>query len=179
MTSGAIFGDHRYSAQKKAYKHLSGYRQVHPSFRWLWASSYQNKHKVFWLLLHDRLSTREILRRKSMNLPSYNCVLCNQGCEESLEHLFLRCRFAKDWWASIGLSTPQQLNPEQTIEHFKSSLGVPFFVEIIVIMSWSIWKSRNSLIFEGMQASITSCRLLFCKEFALVILRAKDSYSPS
>jgi len=122
--------------KKKAYKHLSGYRQVHPSFRWLWASSYQNKHKVFWLLLHDRLSTREILRRKSMNLPSYNCVLCNQGCEESLEHLFLRCRFAKDWWASIGLSTPQQLNPEQTIEHFKSSLGVPFFVEIIVIMSW-------------------------------------------
>ena len=65
MTSGATFGDHRYSAQKKAYKHLSGYRQVHPSFRWLWASSYQNKHKVFfWLLLKDRLNIQNLLRRK-------------------------------------------------------------------------------------------------------------------
>ena len=90
-----IWGTTQYST-KKAYVHLSGYRSVHPAFKWLWDSSCQNKHKVFfWLLLVDRLSTREILRRKSMHLPSYNCVLCHFGIEELLAHLFLFCDFSK------------------------------------------------------------------------------------
>jgi len=48
----------------KTYKHLKGHREIHPSHRWIWKCSCQNKHKVFaWLILKDRLSTREILRR--------------------------------------------------------------------------------------------------------------------
>jgi hypothetical protein len=59
----------------KAYKHLIGTRQVHPSFNWLWKSSIQKKHKVFFgILLKDRLSTRNLLRRKNKVLPSDECV---------------------------------------------------------------------------------------------------------
>jgi hypothetical protein len=49
----------------KAYKSLTGSAHVHPVFRWLWKTSCQNKRKFFfWLVLKDRLSTRELLRRK-------------------------------------------------------------------------------------------------------------------
>jgi len=62
----------------KAYKYLMGHRQVHQVYTWLWDCFCQPKHKVFffWLLLKDRLSTRNILRRKNMALESYNCVFC-------------------------------------------------------------------------------------------------------
>jgi hypothetical protein len=41
-----IWGNVIFSA-KKAYNHLSGSLPVHPTFRWLWNSSSQPKHKVF------------------------------------------------------------------------------------------------------------------------------------
>jgi hypothetical protein len=73
----------------KAYKHLLGYRFVHPCFSLLWKSTAQKKHKVFfWLLLKDRLSTRNILRCKNRALTSYDYVLCFDACEETVEHLF-------------------------------------------------------------------------------------------
>lgn len=76
----------------KAYKHLMGHCDVLPAFRWLWKSCCQNKHKVFfWLLLKDRLNTRELLRRKNMDLPSSACVFCQPDLEESVLLLFLYC----------------------------------------------------------------------------------------
>ena len=82
---------------EKAYKQLIGHAQVHHNFLWIWKSSYQNKHKVFfWLLLKDHLSTRNSLRRKTMIFPSYDCVLCADTCEETMEHLVLHCSFANN-----------------------------------------------------------------------------------
>lgn len=50
-----------------AYKHLMGHQVIDPAFKWTWRSKCQLKHKVFfWLLMNDRLSTRDILRRKQM-----------------------------------------------------------------------------------------------------------------
>ena len=85
-----------YFSSVKAYVHLTGHRVIHNAFKWLWKSSCQNKHKVFfWLLLKDRLSTREILKRRNMYLPDYSFVCYGQVVEESLEHLFIQCHFCK------------------------------------------------------------------------------------
>lgn len=66
-----IWNSNLYSV-KKAYKQLSGHLSLHPAYKWLWNSSRQKKHKVFfWLLIKDRLSTRELLRRKNMLLQDY------------------------------------------------------------------------------------------------------------
>lgn len=71
-----IWGSPIFSTSK-AYKHLTGHRPCRPFFRKIWKTSCQNKHKVFfWLLLIDRLSTRQLLRRRNMFLPSYSCVCC-------------------------------------------------------------------------------------------------------
>lgn len=60
----------------KAYKHMKGYSEVHAAYSWIWKSCCQLKHKIFlWLLLKDRLSTRDLLRRRNMILDDYTCVV--------------------------------------------------------------------------------------------------------
>lgn len=67
-------------SSSKAYRKLIGHHHTDPVFKWIWKNFCQPKHKVFtWLLLKDRLSTRNILRRKNMHLDSYNCEFCNMG----------------------------------------------------------------------------------------------------
>jgi hypothetical protein len=65
----------------------------------------QSTRFCFWLLLKDRLSTRNILRRKIMHLDSYNCVLCNLSEEETVDHLFMYCPFARDCWDLLNIHT--------------------------------------------------------------------------
>lgn len=97
------WGSRRYSS-KKAYAKLQGYTEASPLFSWLWGSSNLGKHKFFfWLLLRDRLSTRNLLRRKNMFLQYYSCVLCNTGHEETLFHLFFECPFSTSCWQSISI----------------------------------------------------------------------------
>lgn len=53
-------------SSSRAYKIIVGHSQHYPSIRWIWKCFYQSKHRVFfWLLLRDRLSIRNILRRKT------------------------------------------------------------------------------------------------------------------
>lgn len=99
-------------ASNRANLQLIGTRQVHLGYKWLWNSYCQPKRKFFfWLLLKDRFSTRELLRRKTMLLGSYNYVLClghwrvNDApflslpfCLELLECLGT-CSFCSGWLA--------------------------------------------------------------------------------
>ena len=96
-TLGVIF-----SVLAKPIKKLRGIVKASPLFKWLWTSSNLGKHKIFfWLLLRDRLNTRNILRRENKILDDYNCVLCNSRCEETLFHLFFSCPFSQDCWNSV------------------------------------------------------------------------------
>ena len=164
---------------KKAYQHLSGHQHLHPIYKWLWNSSCQNKHKVFfWLVLKDRLSTRELLGRKNMQLPDYTCVLCTNGLVESLSHMLLQCPFAIQCWGLINLDIQQNLEPYQILESFKDQLNVPFFMEAIIIMAWTIWSVRNDSISRGINPSIQGVRFKFRDEWRLLLLRSKSSYHP-
>jgi len=51
------------------------------------------RHKFFfWLLVLDRLSTRNLLRRKNFCLRSYSCVLCNANVDSlMLKRLWITC----------------------------------------------------------------------------------------
>jgi hypothetical protein len=75
---------------KQAYQSIIGHYQVATPFQWLQKSCCQWKHKVFfWLLLKDQLNTRNILRHKKFNIPTVDYVLCSNGSEETMKHLFL------------------------------------------------------------------------------------------
>jgi hypothetical protein len=96
-------------------------------------------------------------------LPSYNFVLCNQQVEESFEHLFLLCPFDLECWNLIHLFIPPGA-PYDVLHSFKAQLQVNFFMDIIILMCWTIWMARNEC---------------FKSEFTLAVLRAKASRKQS
>jgi len=162
----------------QAYLHLLGSVTVSSVFQWLWNSSFLPKRKVsFWLALIDRLSTREILRRRNMNLPSYNCVLCHLNVEESLRHLFFDCPFATSCWNILGLAQLIQDNLIDTIPLFRLQINKPFLMEIIIAMFWRIWFVRNYVIFRNRSHSLQAVKIIFKKKLAWVKLRVKKSIS--
>jgi len=71
-----------------------------------------------------------------------------------------------------------ELDPFQILQSFKTQLGVPFFMEVIILMSWTIWKSRNDIILRQTQPSLALAKENFMEEFRLLLLRAKHAYSP-
>lgn len=90
-----LWGTANFSAAK-AYNVMIGVRQVPPHFQWIWKSSCQTKHKVFfWMVLHDSVNTRNLLRRKTFHLDSYNCAIAGCSQEETLFHLFLGYPFVQ------------------------------------------------------------------------------------
>lgn len=119
-------GSSLYSSSK-AYKRLIGSIPVHPCYSWPWKSAVQHKHKTFfWLLIKDRLSTRGLLKRKNMELPSYNCVLCMPNTEESMEHIFLQCPFAQQCWNLLHLHITDPNDLFSSLERMKIRLQLPF-----------------------------------------------------
>lgn len=62
------------------------------------------KIKVFlWLLLADRLNTRDMLHRRHYNIGSdLNCLLCG-GARETVEHLFFDCPFSVSCWNKLQI----------------------------------------------------------------------------
>lgn len=83
-----------------------------------------------------------------MHLQTYDCVLCDEAVEVTIDHLFLHCEFARlepSW-----VKCPPASRPISSSRFFFSriqQLGVPLYMEIVVILCWSIWTTRNNLIF--------------------------------
>lgn len=132
------------------------------------------KHKVFfWLLLRDRLSTRDPLRRRNMELETFTCDLCILQKLETVTHMFLRCNFAKACWASIGAAVITTRPLLSIFKLIKLKLQVPFFMEIIILMSWSIWTTRNDWIFKDLDPTVENCKRRFILEMSLLSHMAK------
>ena len=164
-------------ASSKVYWLLVGHSVIHPM--WLWKSNCQPKHKVFfWLLIKDKLSTRNILRRRNLQLDSYCCVFCNSLTEERLEHLFLECPFTAICWDLIRVVIPLQSTILDIFSQIKVQLASPFAMDAIVLLTWAIWNVRNELIFNGVQISVSSCQRIFLKEISLLQHRVKPAFLP-
>ena len=71
------------------------------------------------------------------------------------------------------------LSVQEAIEDLQEKFQVSFHMEIIIIMAWSIWITRNDKIFKNISPYFVQvCLDLFKKEFAMVIHRAKDNTMP-
>jgi hypothetical protein len=135
-----------------AYNFLKGHQVIEPAFKWMWKSRCQQKHRVFfWLLLMDRLSTRNILRRRNMILETYDCEFCINQQEESTQHLFWDCPFAQQCWGIIHVQTIHNGSTFHNIEAIKDQLQSQFSMIATILMCWTIWKARNEVIFNNNQ----------------------------
>ena len=163
-------------SSSNAYRALVGHHQAHNVYKVLWKCICQPKHKVFfWLLLKDRLNTRNILKRKNTHLDSFNCVLCLQNTKETCQHLFLQCPFAKQCWEMIYVDIPLNETFPELSDYLKDRLHSQFFLTAVVLICWTIWTARNDLIFKGIQPSLPCARRLFSSEMLLLMHRVKPS----
>lgn len=78
-----------------------------------------------------------------MFLQDYNCVLCRLRIEESPIHLFLPFPMAIQCWNLLHLVIGNSIDPFAILMSFKSQLVVPFFMKILVFVTWAIWTIRN------------------------------------
>ena len=145
-----MWGNSTYSSSKFynfPYKHVS----PPAPFLWIWQSKCCNKLRVFtWLLLMDRLNTRNILKRKKHKLEgnNYNCALCNHNVEETALHLFFTCPFSQACWQHLGVQWNLAMDFFHMLLHAKEGFSNPFFMEVFIISAWQIWKQRNNFIFS-------------------------------
>ena len=90
----------------KLYKLAFSEHQVPVVFSWVWKCKVTPRVKFFaWLILVDRLNTRDMLARRNFNVqPNNICVLCSDNCVETIDHLLFDCSFAKQCWAKVGIN---------------------------------------------------------------------------
>lgn len=74
----------------------------------IWSIQCPNKMKiVIWRLAHDCLPSGTQLRKRT--IPSdYSCYFCSR--DESMDHTFLLCQFAKEIWEEIKSTSGMSLN---------------------------------------------------------------------
>jgi hypothetical protein len=74
---------------------------------------------------------------------------------------FIQMRFARRCWAKIHILYSRHTSVYRAIIDIKAKLSVPFAMEIIILITWAIWKQRNDWIFCGSDPSVDSCFLDF------------------
>lgn len=80
-----VWGNASYSSQR-LYKLAFSNANVHPAYKWIWKASCTPRIKLFaWLVLVDRLNTKDMLRRHHCSIQDDDhCVLCSLGLVEDL-----------------------------------------------------------------------------------------------
>jgi hypothetical protein len=153
-----------------SFKHLPN----HFPSQWIWKSKCMSKHKFFaWLILHDRINTREMLIRRNWKVTDdHTCVLCPTRSLEDWSHLFFQCCFSTRIWSYLQIFWGMGSGPEMLMRAKKQFTG-PCFVEIVILACWNIWKQRNDKIFKGMKPSFRAWKAGFLQDITLLKYRVR------
>jgi hypothetical protein len=112
-------------------------------------------------LIPNRLNTKELLQRKCFFMPTKRCKLCETTGLETRTRLFFECSFAVMCWKylcpepQIGLS---QIQVQDIIASLQAAISKPFPMDIIILVCWDLWTTRNDLIFKHIQLTFYRCR---------------------
>ena len=126
------------------------------AFGWLWKAKSPIKFKMFgWLLLVDRLNTRNMLKRRHFVVVggNYACMFCQNPPEETVEHLFFNCPFSQRCWDVVGMTWPIDDNRLALLGGGRDNWRQPLFMDIFLLAAWSLWMERNNQHFRGIQHS--------------------------
>ncbi|XP_071691407.1 uncharacterized protein [Rutidosis leptorrhynchoides] len=116
----------------------------------------QNIEILVWRAQRNRLPIRLELDKKGIDLDSVRCPVCDEDLE-SLEHILLTCKHAKDIWSRVyrwwGKSQPTKLNISELFKGSTESSNVDpnsnIWQTIIWVSAYKIWQNRNNKIFRN------------------------------
>lgn len=167
------------------YTVRSGYRwlieqpQNQPVTKFIWNSLSIPKHGfIVWLMWKGRLMTRARMIQLGMSIDNGLCPVCSEELE-TIDHLFVSCRFAKEIWSEIWKWTgerttnlkPSRWSSLQYSWKWKSWKRSIMFA-IIHAVFYGIWQARNKLIFQGEDVN---CQILCRRVKQEVQWRVQDS----
>ncbi|XP_019258555.1 PREDICTED: uncharacterized protein LOC109236788 [Nicotiana attenuata] len=135
---------------------------MRPQFQKVWwkkitaGSKAIPKHRfILWLAVHRKLATVDRLRRWG-NIVDNECVLCDTNEEESMEHIWFGCRYAKTIWYTLvnWLNEKHQIGTwDDEIKWLTSRNPSRTCGEILVFlftaMVYHVWIERNNRRFQG------------------------------
>ena len=112
---------------------------------------------LIWFILLGRLNTKDHLWRFNCIAAEESlCVFCTNE-QESINHLFFACPVAWGFWHNcMRWWSIQFCYPNSALDFFEAWVGAPFrgfdkqlWISLMYVVFWSIWKTRNRIIFEG------------------------------
>lgn len=158
---------------KRFYEFCFREVQVDPEFCLIWKSKCTMKIKVFlWLLLADRMNTRDMLRRRHYNIGNdLSCMLCDTRARETVEHLFFDCPFSVSCWNKLNITWPDQGDRMHKIHTSRTSWQGAMFTECFATAAWSLWKERNNKYFKSIPNSCRSWADRFKEDFGALVHR--------
>jgi hypothetical protein len=173
------WGDSYTSA--RCYKHMHEDLVVMPAFKWLWKSCCMLRVKFFaWLLLVDRLNTRDLLVRRHWNVtPDKHCVLCPTRTYEDRFHLFFECNFSQRVWNYLQIDWSQAQDIQSSLSAARQQFNQPFFMEVVILACWNIWKQRNGKIFRGDRPTFLGWKRNFMHDISMLGHRIKKKHYSS
>nr|CCA66140.1 hypothetical protein [Beta vulgaris subsp. vulgaris] len=135
----------------------------HDAINGVWRGLVPHRIEIFvWMALLGKISTKHKLAKIGI-IPKDDdiCILCSNSSETS-DHLLLHCNFARSlwhWWFSlwnIQWVFPHTLR--EAFDQWQTRSRCVFFkkawLTIFFIIVWSVWKERNSRIFEKSESSV-------------------------
>jgi hypothetical protein len=119
--------------------------------KYLWKIKVPLKIKIFmWFVHRKEILTKDNLAKRNWQ-GSTKCCFCDQ--EETIQHLFIDCPFAKKLWRVVHMTFA--ISPPSNINNMfgnwlngiaKKDKG---FIRIgVCALLWAIWKVRNDFIFN-------------------------------
>ena len=83
-----------------------------------------------------------------------------KGDLETRSYFFFHRQFAQSCWRYIcpSLTLASTLSHEDCVSILRDQISNPFFMEIIILICWSIWLTRNSFIFNDITPDLYRCR---------------------
>jgi len=138
---------------KTLYDHLMTEIYIPAEHWWqkrLWTWRISPKIKCFWwLVLHHSILTWDNLVKRDYTGRGI-CVLCYDNVE-NIDHIFVFCRFTKYIWSLLEhiFSFAQDWGDLPLSENFAEwAHKQPRRTHFPILVSWILWKTRNSAIFE-------------------------------
>ncbi len=125
---------------------------------------------------HKRFAAK---KKNNQSIPSGpNCILCGLSVLEDFMHLFFCCPFATRCWNFVGIQWQSNLGFMPMVIEAKRNFPHVFFIEVIAVALWNIWRRRNDFIFNNVQPSFNSWKSLFRDDFTLLLHRVKAQDKP-
>ncbi|KAJ8419287.1 hypothetical protein Cgig2_016815 [Carnegiea gigantea] len=159
----AMFGYHRIprgGTPNKKYLVQRGYHWLLEGMEYkdlskvVWARTVTPRHaSTIWFFMHQKLPIKCRMARFSSQRVEVKCDICDEG-EEDMDHLFFKCRWARDfrqaihkWWPS-----PADTTNMSSFMHFTRKLrGLKrekmTTYTIIAAVIYQIWRTRNERLF--------------------------------